>query len=368
VLPSDAFHDVNFEDLERLIPGTKPDDLEDVAWALQTASTMWNRGENAEAIKWVRRAAEAAYEGERDERGLELTKAAADIAAMITRRSQADQAAAPPATPNAPAVSAAPPTGPATGVVANAPPPKPQPQPPAPPPPSASKAPPAPNPPPASKPPPIASRPPPAVATVPTVPKPGSIRPGAVASVVEKKPAAPKAYQGNSPSKPPVVGSARGEPRRPRKSGTNFTEEAKSGSGKAAKKRASRPDRAEAAPALPPVKPPPGGAREKTLSTTEEWDAFPTQTMAGDDLDEKAERTRIDGTRAAAFAESPRVLAKPNAALPTNQAVRVVIWQDVDGVHVAPQGTVVSAITADALLVALDPSTDLAAWLSAPKK
>jgi hypothetical protein len=43
--------------------------------------------------------------------------------------------------------------------------------------------------------------------------------------------------------------------------------------------------------------------------------------------------------------------------------MRVIVWRGPDGVHVAPQGTTVSAITVDALLVALDPSADLASWL-----
>jgi hypothetical protein len=47
-----------------------------------------------------------------------------------------------------------------------------------------------------------------------------------------------------------------------------------------------------------------------------------------------------------------------------SQALRVVVWRAVDGVHVAPQGTRVAAISIDAVLVALDPSADLAAWLS----
>jgi hypothetical protein len=56
----------------------------------------------------------------------------------------------------------------------------------------------------------------------------------------------------------------------------------------------------------------------------------------------------------------------------TSQAVRVVVWRDPNGVHVAPAGTVVSSITVDAVLVALEPNADLTAWLSAgdsvPKK
>ncbi|HVH45296.1 MAG TPA: hypothetical protein VM925_23245 [Labilithrix sp.] len=47
----------------------------------------------------------------------------------------------------------------------------------------------------------------------------------------------------------------------------------------------------------------------------------------------------------------------------TSQAVRVVVWRDANGVHVAPAGTTVSAITVDAVLVALEPNADLTAWL-----
>jgi hypothetical protein len=43
--------------------------------------------------------------------------------------------------------------------------------------------------------------------------------------------------------------------------------------------------------------------------------------------------------------------------------VRVVVWRAADGVHVAPHGTTVSAISVDAMLVALDPTADLFAWL-----
>ena len=51
-------------------------------------------------------------------------------------------------------------------------------------------------------------------------------------------------------------------------------------------------------------------------------------------------------------------------ALGASQAVRVVVWRGADGLHVAPRGTRVSAISVDAILVALDPLTDLAGWLT----
>src|SRR6478609_8226846 len=68
------------------VPNAKPDDAEDVSWALSTAEAMWARGEHLEGIKWVRRAAEAASEAENDSRALELAKAAADLTGLIARR------------------------------------------------------------------------------------------------------------------------------------------------------------------------------------------------------------------------------------------------------------------------------------------
>src|SRR5580658_4027406 len=65
------------------IPMAKKDDIEDVAWALQTAEATWSRGDRADALKWIRRAAEAASEAELDDRALELAKAAADVASLL---------------------------------------------------------------------------------------------------------------------------------------------------------------------------------------------------------------------------------------------------------------------------------------------
>ena len=44
-------------------------------------------------------------------------------------------------------------------------------------------------------------------------------------------------------------------------------------------------------------------------------------------------------------------------------ANRITLWRDQDGVRVAPAGTTVAAISVDAMLVALDPTADLSAWL-----
>jgi hypothetical protein len=62
------------------IPKVRDNDPEDVSWALSTAATQFARGDREEALKWLRRAAEAASEAEHDKRALELAKAAADLA------------------------------------------------------------------------------------------------------------------------------------------------------------------------------------------------------------------------------------------------------------------------------------------------
>lgn len=68
---------------ELVFPSVAKDDPEDVSWALSTAEAMWARGDHVEAIKWVRRAAEAASECEADDRALALAKAAADLTSLV---------------------------------------------------------------------------------------------------------------------------------------------------------------------------------------------------------------------------------------------------------------------------------------------
>ena len=106
-----------------------------------------------------------------------------------------------------------------------------------------------------------------------------------------------------------------------------------------------------------------------------EWDASPTEDLTGEELGHIA-----TGDRQTAFAVpaapsvAPAPLPLPSARPPqstvhdpeiqTSQAVRVVVWRDANGVHVAPAGTVVSSITIDAVLVVLEEGADLTAWLS----
>ena len=61
------------------IPPTKPTDPEDVVWGLQTADTLWRRGERIDALVWLRRAAQAAGDANDDDRALELARFAAEL-------------------------------------------------------------------------------------------------------------------------------------------------------------------------------------------------------------------------------------------------------------------------------------------------
>jgi len=107
-----------------------------------------------------------------------------------------------------------------------------------------------------------------------------------------------------------------------------------------------------------------------------EWDSSPTENLTGGEMDQHM----AAGDRQTAFAVpvrppvAPAPLPLPAARPPqstvhdpeiqTSQAVRVVVWRDANGVHVAPAGTVVSSITIDAVLVVLEEGADLTAWLS----
>jgi hypothetical protein len=65
------------------VPPTLPTDPEDVSWALQTATTLWARGDLADALLWLRRAAQAAGDADNDARALQLSKCAAELKDFI---------------------------------------------------------------------------------------------------------------------------------------------------------------------------------------------------------------------------------------------------------------------------------------------
>jgi hypothetical protein len=64
-------------------PPALPTDSEDVVWALQTAESLWKRGERVDAVVWVRRAAQAAGELEDAKRAATLARCAADLGDWI---------------------------------------------------------------------------------------------------------------------------------------------------------------------------------------------------------------------------------------------------------------------------------------------
>src|SRR5262245_30627020 len=60
-------------------PVSEPNDSDDVTLALETAEALWNRGDPSEALRWLRRAAEAAGDSGDDLRAVVLAKAVAEL-------------------------------------------------------------------------------------------------------------------------------------------------------------------------------------------------------------------------------------------------------------------------------------------------
>ena len=398
------------------VPAARPNDPEDVSWALSTAEAMWVRGEHLEGIKWVRKAAAAASEVEDDERALELAKAASELASVVARRSLASvgegtglagsapsersaaslalsgapvsalpnttRSHAPPAPSSAPSAAGAP--GGVSPVRATPP----------------RSAPPLPRPAQASGPP----RSAPPAAAGPAASNPTGRAP-------PLPPARSEARQGPLPGRGILSNRASEKLKARRRSRENLEPEAtKAGAGETAPHTAiddvasaralSMPAEKAAgsvsveisveAPSGPLSGPRPeetvggrveplpenGESPEPREKSTEEWDASPTQNLTGNGADHRLLRDE-DGDRMTAFALPAAPSAPPplpplrgsqvpvhDPGIQTTQAVRVVVWRDANGVHVAPAGTVVSAIKIDAVLVVLEQGADLTAWLS----
>jgi hypothetical protein len=87
-------------DVSNPIPSPQPGDSDDVELALETAQRMYRTGDNAEALKWLRRAANAAEEAGDDMRQLQLARLAADLAAVVNAPVQV-MTSAPSVAPNA---------------------------------------------------------------------------------------------------------------------------------------------------------------------------------------------------------------------------------------------------------------------------
>jgi hypothetical protein len=392
------------------VPDAKPDDPEDVSWALSTAEAMWARGDHSEGIKWVRRAAEAASEAENDMRAVELAKAAADLQGMITRMSIADKgserniksassspkppppvpkSANPPANQSGP-VSTIPATSRSIPPISRGAPSTKQSVPPSPGKASGRSIPPIALPSKASNPPPAAtpSKPPEGPKAAP--------RPLATANKTQG-PASGK----SASIKPPTADNKKGR----RKSRENLEDEARAaGVLDTSPNAAIRPSDTDEITALSPDDAieaiPLSGNKQVPFDSdatmigsrdtiergrqrsAAEWDKSPTQNIVHDSpdvtMDDGDRKTTVGVVapsvtqqRAAPASLPPR--AAPRAtpsivphddSIKTSQAIRVVVWRDANGVHVAPEGTVVSAIKIDAMLVALEPTADLTAWLS----
>jgi outer membrane biosynthesis protein TonB len=95
-------------DANLAVPTPQSGDADDVVLGLETAATLWKRGDAQDAIRWVRRAAESAEEAGDDMRALTLARAAADMTTAHEAAPQArtDAAAPQPSTPSAPQPSA----------------------------------------------------------------------------------------------------------------------------------------------------------------------------------------------------------------------------------------------------------------------
>lgn len=69
-----------------VLPSPNPDDGDDVVLALETAATLGKRGDVQDAIRWLRRAAEAAEEAGNDMRALALARTAAELTSATERK------------------------------------------------------------------------------------------------------------------------------------------------------------------------------------------------------------------------------------------------------------------------------------------
>src|SRR5262245_42463362 len=66
-----------------MIPEPRKTDADDVTWALSTAAALWQSGASADAVRWLRRAAERANDRDDELRAVELFKAAATLASSL---------------------------------------------------------------------------------------------------------------------------------------------------------------------------------------------------------------------------------------------------------------------------------------------
>lgn len=383
-------------DTDEPIPTPIATDPEDVSWALSTAEAMWSRGDVAEAVKWLRRGAEAASEAEADERALTLAKAAANLSTRVGRRTtssashpSASAAALLEATPqaaaaapsNAPSPASARPPGSArpplpavtpsrgvtssSGLIPRVSPPL------------APRS----EPPPSARPASVPARTPSVPVPVPTpapVPAASAFAPSDEASADDEAHDEARRSQGRVRLATQPDGEPTGSASHDEDSGTlagigpepeGEPEEAWSPPPPSSQPPRMPMDATAQMPALTElnaIEVLRGRRPLKALGSASDWDAQPTKTLSGKALaDLGPPRAQVAIDHAPPSERPAPASSRPEERKPlaTTQAVRCVLWKDANGVHVAPQGTRVSAISVDVMVVALDPSADIRAWL-----
>lgn len=333
------------------VPSPRLDDPEDVAWALSTAEAMWARGEHADAIRWIRKGAASASEADNDSRAVELAKAAAELATMLRQEStpnldaqaedllerevSAELRDVRSVIPHVPTPAAAPP---AARIIGTADTNKASKQ-------AAATSGAPPGPPPRT----LKVSNSSSTLTAVTAPKPttssGPVAPSAPKTPSKPPPPPMTASSGVSASSPPPKSEAMPPTARAQEPTPHHDNP-------------TRPRGRMLTPTdivhVPQLRPNPDATTE--LNVGRELRAMVKDLAAAEEPPPPVKPSR----------PPPPPAGDANAVRPS-QAVHVIVWRDANGVHVAPAGTVVSSITVDAMLVALDPNADLSAWLETRK-
>lgn len=95
-----------------VFPESKGNDPEDVATALDVGRAQFARGDLVDALKWLRKAVDAAFEAGLDGRGVELSKSAVELSPGPRKPTLAVGSVPPPVPPRSRASTAAPPVPP----------------------------------------------------------------------------------------------------------------------------------------------------------------------------------------------------------------------------------------------------------------
>lgn len=70
------------------LPAAEAEDAADVALALETARSLWAKGQGLESVRWIQRAAQGAESAGNDLRAVSLARAAADLRAEVSVASE----------------------------------------------------------------------------------------------------------------------------------------------------------------------------------------------------------------------------------------------------------------------------------------